>query len=197
MLSHSITLNRKYRILRKNKCILVGGGGALNRNNQFVIYLQHNHFSCRYQYSAFFLWDLLLSYPPSNTTMRCKKLKCDFLYYLCDIYIITFIIVNIFTEVLSSISHFNLPNKLILLLILQASFTTSTWECLQYFVRMPSTSLLVSMGWRHRNLLSLLFPFSFSISWSCQAIVGRVIFSPFTFFFPILALRQLSCIIIG
>ena len=79
-------------------------GGALNRDNQFVIYLQHNHFSCRYQYSAFFLWDLLLSYPPSNTTIRCKKLKCDFLYYLCDIYIITFIIVNIFTEVLSSIS---------------------------------------------------------------------------------------------
>ena len=49
------------------------GWWGLSRETISLLYLRHNQF---------FLWDFLLSYPPSKTTVNCKKLKCDIVYYL-------------------------------------------------------------------------------------------------------------------
>ena len=56
--------------------------GALKRDNQFVIFTTW----------SFFLWDFLLSYPPSNTIMHCEKLKCDIVYSNMKLLCIHFII---------------------------------------------------------------------------------------------------------
>ena len=53
------------------KIQMLSGWWGLSRDKISLLYLRHNHFSC---------WIFFCLIPPSNTTMHCKKLKCNMVY---------------------------------------------------------------------------------------------------------------------